>query len=67
MIVDMKRQMENGDRSLNNKSIAREIKCDPKTVRNVWKKWSETKKVTSVKQPGQKKILNENQTVCICS
>ena len=32
MIVDLKRQMENGDRSLNNKSIAREIKCDPKTV-----------------------------------
>ena len=61
MIVDLKRQQEMGDRTWNNCSIAREVDCDPKTVRNVWNKWIESKKVTSVKQKGAKRILNDHQ------
>ena len=61
MIVDLKRQQEFGVQNWNNSSIAREVKCDPKTVRNVWKKWNESKRVTSVKQTGPKPILTGQQ------
>ena len=61
MIVDLKRQQELGVATWNNSSIAREVNCDPKTVRNVWKKRTESKKVTSVKQPGAKRILSDQE------
>ena len=45
--------------NITDSEIARQFNCDPKTVRNTYKKWIETRKVTSVKQPGRKRILSD--------
>ena len=35
--------------------IAREIKCDPKTVRNVWNKFEKTQTIATIPNPGRKR------------
>ena len=57
-IVDLKRQQVAGVLKISDAQLAKDFWCDRKTIRNTWKKWNETAKVTSVKQPGKKRILS---------
>ena len=57
-IVDLKRQQVSGALKIIDAQLAKEFNCDRKTIRNTWKKWNETGKVTSIKQPGRKRLLS---------
>ena len=58
-IALLKSQKETGVLNITDCEIARQFKSNPKTVRNTFKKWNETGKATSVKQPGRKRILSD--------
>ena len=57
-IVDLKRQQVTGVLKISDAQMANDFNCDRKTIRNTWKKWNETSKVTSIKQTGRKTLLN---------
>ena len=60
-IVALKNQKKVSSQVMSDRKIAEKFNCDPKTVRNVFKKWQETGKVTSVKQQGRKRILTDKE------
>lgn len=57
--VLMKSKNEIATLKVSDCEIARKFNCSPKTVKNTYEKWQKTKTVTSIKQRGRKRILND--------